>query len=68
MAESRDDEQLGLRLTAVAAAGFVLIVPPFLVRFDRMGQVFGVPVLAAYLFLVWAIVIGLVAVIGGRSR
>ncbi|MFF8945729.1 hypothetical protein ACF1A5_26295 [Streptomyces sp. NPDC014864] len=68
MAESRDDEQLSLRLTAVAAAGFVLIVPPFLARFDRMGQVFGVPVLAAYLFLVWAIVIGLVAVIGGRSR
>lgn len=68
MAESRDDEQLSLRLTAVAAAGFVLIVPPFLARFDRMGQVLGVPVLAAYLFLVWAIVIGLVAVIGGRSR
>ncbi|MER6629078.1 hypothetical protein ABT301_12650 [Streptomyces sp. NPDC000987] len=67
MAGSRDDEQLGLRLAAVAAAGFVLIVPPFLARFDHLGQVFGVPVLAAYLFLVWAIVIGLVAVIGGRS-
>ncbi|MFF4545698.1 hypothetical protein [Streptomyces sp. NPDC001435] len=68
MAESRDDEQLSLRLTAVAALGFVLIVPPFLAVFDRMGMVFGVPVLAAYLFLVWAIVIALVAVIGGRSR
>ncbi|MEV7975291.1 hypothetical protein [Streptomyces sp. NPDC086519] len=67
MAESRDDEQLGLRLAAVAALGFVLMVPPFLARFDRMGLVFGVPVLAAYLFLVWAVVIGLVAVIGGRS-
>ncbi|MER6333375.1 hypothetical protein [Streptomyces sp. NPDC001034] len=68
MAESRNDEQLSLRLAAVAALGFILIVPPFLARFDRMGQVFGVPVLATYLFLVWAIVIGLVAVIGGRSR
>ncbi|KUN82190.1 hypothetical protein AQJ66_22460 [Streptomyces bungoensis] len=68
MAESRDDEQLSRRLTVVAALGFVLIVPPFLARFDRLDQVFGVPVLAAYLFLVWAIVIGLVAVIGGRSR
>lgn len=67
MAESRD-EQVGLRLRVVAVLGFVLIVPPFLARFDRVGQVFGVPVLAAYLFLVWAIVIGLVAVIGGRSR
>jgi hypothetical protein len=27
-----------------------------------------VPVLAAYLFLAWAVVIVLVAVIGGRSR
>ncbi|MFE9096147.1 hypothetical protein [Streptomyces sp. NPDC007264] len=68
MAESRDDEQLSLRLTAVAALGFVLMVPPFLARFDHMGQVLGVPVLAAYLFVVWAVVIVLVAVIGGRSR
>lgn len=68
MAQSRDDEQLGLRLLAVAMLGFVLTVPPFLARFDRMGQVFGVPVIAAYLFLVWALVIGLIAVIVGRSR
>ncbi|MEV5374057.1 hypothetical protein AB0N12_32595 [Streptomyces albogriseolus] len=68
MAESRDDEQLGLRLAAVAVLGFVLTIPPFLARFDRVGQVFGVPVLAAYLFLVWAILIALIALIGGRSR
>jgi hypothetical protein len=68
VAKSRDDEQLSGRLTAVAVLGFVLIVPPLLAQFDRVGLVFGVPVLAAYLFLVWAVVIGLVAVIGGRSR
>lgn len=68
VAESRDDEQLTGRLTAVAALGVVLIVPPLLAQFDHMGQVLGIPVLAAYLFLVWAIVIGLIAVIGGRSR
>lgn len=68
MAESRKDEQLAGRLAAVAALGFVLIVPPFLTQFDNMDQVFGVPVLWAYLYLVWAVVIGLVAVIGGRSR
>ncbi|HEY9438689.1 MAG TPA: hypothetical protein VIS29_08560 [Streptomyces sp.] len=68
MAESRDDELLGLRLMAVAVAGFVLTIPPFLARFDRMELVFGVPLIAAYLFLVWAVVIGLVAVIVGRSR
>ena len=68
MAESRDDEQLTGRLAAIAALGFVLTVPPLLARFDHMDQVFGVPVLWAYLYLVWAVVIGLVAVIGGRSR
>lgn len=68
MAESRDDEQLTGRLAAVAALGFVLILPPLLAHFDHMDQVFGVPVLWVYLFLVWAIVIALVTVIGGRSR
>ncbi|MEO3767315.1 hypothetical protein [Streptomyces sp. B8F3] len=68
MAESRDDERLGGRLAAVGALGFVLVVPPLLAQFDRMDRVFGVPVLWAYLYLVWAIVIGLVAVIGARSR
>jgi hypothetical protein len=66
--ESRDDEQLAGRLAAVAALGLVLIVPPLLAQFDHMDQIFGVPVLWAYLYLVWAIMIGLVAVIGGRSR
>ncbi|MGH3311939.1 MAG: hypothetical protein ACRDP3_15360 [Streptomyces sp.] len=68
MAEPRDDEQLTARLAAVAALGAVLIVPPLLTQFDHMDQVFGVPVLWAYLYLVWAIVMGLVAVIGRRSR
>lgn len=68
MAESRDDERLGGRLAAVGASGFVLVVPPLLAQFDHMDRVFGVPVLWAYLYLVWAIVIGLVAVIGARSR
>lgn len=68
MAESPEDEQLTGRLTAVAVLGFVLIVPPVLAHFNRMDRVFGVPVLWAYLYLVWAVVIGLVAVIGGRSR
>lgn len=70
MADSLDDEQLTGRLAAVAVTGFVLIAPPLLSQFDHMGQVFGIPVLAAYLFLVWAVVIGLVALVaglGGRS-
>jgi hypothetical protein len=66
--ESRDGEQLTGRLAAVAILGVVLIVPPLLARFDHVDRVFGVPVLWAYLFLVWAVLIGLVSVVGGRSR
>jgi hypothetical protein len=68
VAESRDNGQLAGRLAAVAALGFVLVIPPLLVRFDRMDRVLGVPVLWAYLNLVWAGVIVLVAVIVARSR
>ncbi|QPP08428.1 hypothetical protein G4Z16_20780 [Streptomyces bathyalis] len=68
MAKSRDDEQLAGRLVVVAALALVLILPPFLARFDRTDRVFGVPVLWAYLYIVWIVVIALVAVIGGRSR
>ena len=64
MAESRDDEQLTGRLVAVAALRFVLIVPPLLAQFDHMDQVFGVPTIWAYLYLVWAVVI----VAGRRHR
>jgi hypothetical protein len=68
VAESRDDGQLTGRLVAVAAFTFVLIVPPLLTQFNDVDQVFGMPVLGAYLFLVWAAVIVMVAVFGGRSR
>lgn len=71
VAESREDEQLAGRLAAVAVVGLVMIVPPLLAHFDRPERVLGVPVLWAYLYLVWASVIALIAlivVIGGRSR
>ncbi|WP_181764037.1 hypothetical protein [Streptomyces albidus (ex Kaewkla and Franco 2022)] len=68
MADPRDDEQLAGRLVAVTALGMVLIVPPLLAQFDRTDRVFGVPILWAYLYIVWVIVIGLVALISGRSR
>ncbi|MGP3976518.1 hypothetical protein ACTWQF_21415 [Streptomyces sp. 8N114] len=68
MAESRDNGRLAGRLAAVAALGFVLVIPPLLAQFDQTDRFFGVPVLWAYLYLVWAIVIGLVAVIVARSR
>lgn len=63
----QDDERVSGRLVAVAMLGFLLFVPPLLSAFDHGGQVFGVPTIWAYLFVAWAVVIGLVATLGGRS-
>jgi len=68
VAESPDNGRLAGRLAAVGALAFVLVVPPVLAQFDEMDRIFGVPVLWAYLYLVWAAVIALVAVIGARTR
>ena len=46
---------------AVAAAAFLLFNYPLLAVFDIDARVLGVPVLWAYLFTVWALLIALVA-------
>jgi hypothetical protein len=61
MPPPRSDDRLAARLTAVAALGFLLFVPPLVAVFDRGAQLAGVPVIWVYLFLAWAVVIGLVA-------
>ena len=55
------------RMIAVAVLGFLLFVPPLLSLFDRRAAVFGVPVLMAYIFVAWAVVIGLVAAVSRGS-
>jgi|RhiMetdeSRZDD1v2_1073273.scaffolds.fasta_scaffold2095247_2 hypothetical protein len=55
------DDRFAARLTAVAALGFLLFVPPLITVFDRGAQLAGVPVVWVYLFLAWATIIGLVA-------
>jgi hypothetical protein len=55
------------RLAAVAVLGFVLLGPPLFGVFDRDVTVLGVPLLWAYLFGAWALVIALVGVAGRRS-
>lgn len=61
------DERLTGLTTVVALFGFLLFLPPLLSAFDRGDQVFGVPVVWAYLFGAWAVVIGLVAFVVRRS-
>ena len=51
----------GQRLVAVFLVGFVLFNYPVLSLFDRTATLFGVPLVFAYLFLVWAVLIFLTA-------
>ena len=55
------------RLIAVCVLGFLLFNYPLLSLFDVEARVFGVPVLWAYLFLAWGLLVGLVALIVRRS-
>ena len=49
------------RLTATGAFGLLLLNYPLLSLFDRPVRVFGVPLLWAYLFVLWAALIALIA-------
>ncbi len=58
----------GEAYVALFLLGVVLLTPPFLTIFSNGGWLFGIPLLYVYLFLVWAALIGLVALAseGGR--
>ena len=59
----------GDRLIAAFLVGCVLFNYPLLSLFDRPTEVFGIPLLFAYVFLAWIVVIGLMAwAIEGRIR
>jgi hypothetical protein len=62
-----DNTRLTASLGATAVLGFILLIPPLLSAFNEGGQVFGVPVIWVYLFVVWAVIIGLVALLVRRS-
>lgn len=56
------------RLTAVAILGFLLLNYPLLSLTDSGATVLGIPGLYAYLFAVWALLIGLIALLVRGSR
>jgi hypothetical protein len=56
------------RLVAAAMLGFLLFNYPLLALFDTEAIVLGVPLLWAYLFGVWALLIALVAAIAGDGE
>lgn len=58
----------GARLACVFLAGGLLFSFPLIAIFNVAGRVLGVPVLYAYLFCGWAMLILLVALLVERGR
>ena len=58
----------GPRLVAVFLLGLLLFNYPLLALFNRTVLVFGVPLLYAYIFVAWALLIGLAALVVEHSR
>jgi hypothetical protein len=53
----------GERLVALALLGFLLFNYPLLSLFSTEGTVLGIPVLYAYLFVSWGVLIALMALV-----
>jgi len=53
----------GERLAALSVLGFLLFNYPLLALFNRSATVSGIPLLYAYIFAVWILLVALMAVI-----
>lgn len=53
----------GQQLIALFLVGCLLFNYPLLALFSRDGLVWGIPLLYVYIFITWAVLIGLLAVI-----
>jgi hypothetical protein len=56
-----DFESKGQRFVALCMLGMLLFNYPILTLFNVPGALFGVPVLYAYIFIAWAVLIALMA-------
>ena len=63
-----DFESKSQRFVALCALGMLLLNYPILALFNVPGTVFGVPVLYAYIFFVWAALIALMAMLADSFR
>ncbi len=59
-------ENKGQHFVALCMLGMLLFNYPFLALFNIPGALFGVPVLYAYLFAAWAVLIALMAVVAEK--
>ena len=61
-------ESKSQRFVALCILGVLLFNYPMLALFNVQGSVLGIPVLYAYLFIAWAALIGLMALVAGKDR
>ena len=59
---------IGQRLVALFVLGWLLFNYPLLALFNDADTVSGIPLLYAYLFVAWALFIGLLMAIAGHQR
>ncbi len=64
----QEHDRRGQRLIALFILGCVLFNYPVLSLFNVAAMVFGVPVLYAYIFVAWAILVALMALAVESSR
>jgi uncharacterized membrane protein len=61
-------ERRAQRLVALCMLGWVLFNYPVLAVFNVSGSIFGIPILYAYIFLAWALLILLMALAVERGK
>ena len=58
----------GQRLVVLFLVGGLLFNYPLLAVFNGAGEAFGIPALYVYIFVSWALMIGLLAIVVERSH
>ena len=64
----QEHERKGQRLIALFIFGCLLFNYPVLSLFNVAGEAFGVPVLYAYIFAAWALLVALMAIVVESRR
>lgn len=68
MGHIRHTRKIGPRLVGVFLLGLALLNYPVLVLFARDASIAGVPLLYAYVFVAWALIVALMAVVVERAQ
>ena len=61
------DETRSQRFVALCMLGLLLFNYPILALFNVSGTFFGIPILYAYIFIAWAALIALMALVADRD-